>query len=513
MIARCSAVALLVGALAVAVPAGQAASVLRASDFTYVGAFSLPIVSGTNTPWARGLTHRYVNGQIRLMTAGWQPNSLLEFAPASTPAQKGPYPAATLVKNWGSNWHQGAISGFVFGLYWDEIDKRLYWISTSEYSTYAHRRGLSVGTIDDAAGVIEPIGRFGFPRDDPGYKWLKGLTAIPQPYRSRLNGWRLAGGFGGYESIFTTGGASMGPALIPFDHRRFDQQPTNTDLPTSAMKKLVYHYAPNSGSAHASPFRARRNTQYRQAMDDWHVKNDVGYWTWADHVGQGGLWLHTGTKQGFLVWARQAMGGESAKYTKIEPLPDQGLWVRRLTLAAPLQNTRVGEMINVPDVSGGHHPYVAGRVRAISGHTLDVSLIVIKTLNPNPRPPATGEIWRGVFYYNATIFSSGGRGAVFIYDSEDLLKGTAPDQVQPAFEESWPIPTIREPIPSWTNSSPGTVVGATFDSTANRLYLLVQTAYPFPVVGSSRAMVFVYDLTGEGSVVPAAPQNVRLAAD
>lgn len=469
------------------------ADVLSVSDFTYVGAFALPVVNGTDTAYARGLTHRYVDGRIRLMTAGWNPNSLLEFAPPPRPSTQPPYPSALLVRNWGRDWHQGVVNGVIYGLFWDEVDRRLYWVSTGEYSASAHRRTLAYGSLDDDHGRVLPSGMFGFPAGSPGYKWLKGITAIPEQYQAALGGKRLAGGFGGIEAVVGAGGASMGPALVPFDHTALERLDAYTDLPPRALQILLMH--PANSRPYTPPLRARRNPNYRQNTDGWHPRGGVGYWTWADEA-HAGLWLDTGTKQGFLVWVRQAMGGESARYTAVSPAPEYGRFGRQLTLTSPLAHARVGDMIYVPDASGGRHSYVAARVRAVDGNRLAVTLQAVPGLNPSPSPPGNGEIWRGVFYYGAQVVSTAGRSAVFIYDSADLLRGTRPDLVDPVEEAPWPIPTIPEPIPSWAGSSPGLVVGATFDEVADRLYLLVRTAHPFPPVPTSRAMVFVYDVSG-----------------
>lgn len=503
MLSRVSIAVLLVGSLTAATST-HTATVIRASDFRYIGAFSIPPISGTDTSYSRGLTHRYVDGKLRFFTASWttsgkNPNHLIEFAPPANPSAAAPYPPAKIVKNWGSAWHQGKRSGVVYGLYWDEIDQRLYWITTSEYSGSKHRRTLAYGEIDPETQTFVAHGNYGFqPQADggPGYKWLKGLTAIPQPYRERLNGWRLAGGFGGNESVMATGGTSVGPALIAFDHTKLKD---NADLPPSAFEKLVYH-----GIEH----RGRRNPHYRQSMDKWHARDGVGYWTWADQAGQAGVWIHTRNKQCFLLWVRQAMGGETANYTKVERIEGTN-WGRRLTLADPLENVRVGDLICVPDISRGHHPYVAARVKAVDGASLEVTLMPTKTLNPSPEMPPEGEVWRGLFYYNATLMSTTGRTALFVYDSEDLLAGIAADKVPYHSEEAWPVPTMPAALPSWTNSDPGKVQGVTFDTTTNRLYLLLQAAYPFPPKAGSRAMVFVYELNDEPLPVPNPPTNVR----
>src|SRR3989304_4671036 len=115
---------------------------LTQADFKYVGAFEVPssLPSGYDLAWGKALTHRYVNGELRMFSSAWNrngPESVYEVKPP-TPSLTAPYPRATLVREWGDIW-QGkrytADGGSeMIGLYWDETDKRLYWSYGSMYN-------------------------------------------------------------------------------------------------------------------------------------------------------------------------------------------------------------------------------------------------------------------------------------------------------------------------------------------------------------------------------------------
>ena len=86
-------------------PASSAAAtkqVLTQSDFRYVGGFLMPInlSNSGDPPWGKGLTHRYVNGELRLFSSGWNPQNVYEVRAPIPSAGSNP-PTATLVREWG----------------------------------------------------------------------------------------------------------------------------------------------------------------------------------------------------------------------------------------------------------------------------------------------------------------------------------------------------------------------------------------------------------------------------
>src|SRR3972149_5761369 len=81
---------------------------LSQSDFKYLGAILMPGGSADlgDVPFGRGLTHRYVNGELHMFSSGWNPQSIYEVR-VPAPSLTSPFPSATVVRNWGSSWwHQ-----------------------------------------------------------------------------------------------------------------------------------------------------------------------------------------------------------------------------------------------------------------------------------------------------------------------------------------------------------------------------------------------------------------------
>lgn len=460
--------------------------VLTASDFQYLGAFAVPVTYQGDSGYAGGLTHRRVNGQLRLLTT-YLGNHLTEFTPPVALGTGGVYPFGLAVRAWGSTFSGGLIpSGWdVTGLHWDSTDQRLYWNYISSYTTAPTSRSFAWSRLNELDGTAEVHGPYSFP-SPPNYKPIKGMTAIPEGYRNRLGGMRLAAGFGGYESIITSGDGSLGPTLVPFDHSVLVEAPPNSTLPASAVRVLVNH--PINGTPYTSPQRARRNPNYVQTHDGWHARDGVGYWTWGDNVAQSGIWIDTGTKQGFLVLVRQVMGGEETSFSAAAPLGENRY---RLTLNAPLANVRVGDFINCP-VAAGMYAEVAASVVAVEPLHLTVDMVRTQAV-PEPIPKNSGRLYRGTWYYSSTGYTTAGRLAAFVYDSEELLAGKSPDTVEFSSEFAWSLPTLPAEFPSWQDAGPGTVTGITFDTDSRLLYVLVQAAWPF---GSRypNSMVYVWQV-------------------
>jgi len=104
--------------------------VLTQNDFNYVGAFLMP----AEKSWQYGLTHRYVNGELRMFAGG---DDVTEVrVPALSTG--GSFQTAQIVKEWGdiTGGKPSTASGNykVYGIYWDETDKRLYWTYGDDYN-------------------------------------------------------------------------------------------------------------------------------------------------------------------------------------------------------------------------------------------------------------------------------------------------------------------------------------------------------------------------------------------
>lgn len=466
-------------------PAGRGPT-LTADDFQYLGAFQLPRTGEGDSGYANGLTHRYVNGEFRLFTAYWRGNPLTELAPPPTLRVNEPFPSGIAVRTWGTNWHQSKLWGQVFGLHWDEGDRRLYWNCGSSYIAAGHATSFGYSLLDEATGKATARGPFGVP-SPPNYKAIKGMTAIPPAFQQELGGKRIAAGFGGGESVVAAGPSSLGPTLMPFDHRVLTKVREGENLPDSAVQLLMNH--PFHAHEYQKPLRAVRNPHYAPGMgiNQWSPRDGVGYWTPQDYARQSAVWIDTGKKQGLLLFVRQITGGESAAYRSRK---GSGGLTYTFALEEPLANLRQKDLIAVPDSTGGIYRHVAGRVVSFSDSAITVELLTGNPI-PNPVPREKGVLYRGSFYFNAAIFSTEGRLAAFIYDSATMLSGLPIDRVPPAAELHWKIPTRPDRMPSGDDFTKGAVTGATYDPATRRLYLLIQKATS---ERGSNAVIFVWEV-------------------
>lgn len=460
---------------------------LKAEDFRYLGAFQLPRTGEGDSGYANGLTHRYVNGEFRLFSAYWRGNPLTEFMPPPGLSTNEPFAMGITVRKWGSDWHDSKLWGQVFGLHWDEEDGRLYWNCGSSYIAARHTTSFGYSVLNEATGTATARGPFGVP-SPPNYKAIKGMTAIPPAFQKPLGGKRIAAGFGGGESVVAAGPSSLGPTLMPFDHRVLPDVREGRDLPASAVQLLMNH--PHHTHTYHEPLRAVRNPHYAVGggINQWPPKDGVGYWTPHDFLRQSAVWIDTGSRQGFLVFVRQVMGGERAEYESRRQL---GRLNYLFALRRPLDNLRRGDLIAVPDSTDGIYSHVAGRVEAFSDTSITAELLTGNPI-PTPVPKANGVLYRGSFYFNATIFTTEGRLAAFIYDSNTILSGLRTDQVPPAEESHWKIPTQPDRMPSGSDFTRGGVTGATYDPATRRLYLLIQKATSGR---GSNAVIFVWEVS------------------
>lgn len=454
-------------------------ALLTSSDITYLGAFQVPMSGVTGDRiYARGLTHRYVGGQLRLFTR-YLNGGIIEFLPAA-PKTTYNFNVATTVRNWGSAPWAGKLPGPAFagdpgpsvaGLHWDEGDQRLYWNMIHGYTASGSTHAtFGYATLNDATGTATANGVWFMP-DPPNYKPFKGMCAIPAIYHARLGGKRIALGFGGYESIVTTGAASLGPTLAPIALTTLPAEGATLD--PSAFQVLVNH--PVNTTPYTSPWKGKRNPNYIQAYDGWHPQGGVGYWTWSDEVKQSGVWIDTGTKQGFLVICRQATGNESAAIASFSVIA--GLQYA-VTLSEPLANVRVGDILHVPNgTEGAYYANAPGRVDTITSSTQLTITVQPTAADPNATL-GPGTLYRRTAYITSTLWSTEGRLAGFLYDSEVLISGGYSTDLVPYAEEFALPSALPDRIGSWANDGTGFVSeaglphGATFDPTDNKLYVL-----------------------------------------
>jgi hypothetical protein len=282
--------------------AASSKQLLTQADFKYLGAFVMPDTtpSGADAQFGRGLTHRYVNGELRMFSAAWNPQSVFEVRVPNL-STKSPYPQAQIVREWGDIYgsKRYTLSGGseVFGLYWDEADQRLYWSYGDIYNTQtSDDPSVGYSTLNDATGKATPVGAWRF--TGRGEKSTMGCVApIPQWFADAYTGGkRLGAGCGGYFSIITIGPVHVGPALAAFS------PPTLPDRSSIPFTNLVGY--PFSDPPYSTPDRCHRDPDYIGTGDwvAWAPKNGIGYWTAGDYMFQAALWIDLPDKTGLIFF-------------------------------------------------------------------------------------------------------------------------------------------------------------------------------------------------------------------
>ncbi len=237
-----------------------------------------------------GMTFRYVGPQFRLFFGAYTTKEYTVPNPSLTT----PYPTATQIRDWGDVSQGLAVTDTTSnctaqtfhpsGIYWDSIDSRLYWTYENAYNTCANTDDPSLGysTLNDTTGAVNATGVWRFTGRGP--KATSGcLVPIPSSFANAYTGGkRLAVGCGGYRSIADNGPAHMGPALTAISPPSTSTNPNRSSLP---HVNLVGY--PFTSTEYGTPDRAHRNDlNYDNSLHDdfvaWDTKNGIGYWTAVD---------------------------------------------------------------------------------------------------------------------------------------------------------------------------------------------------------------------------------------
>ena len=283
--------------------------VLGESDFKYLGAFLMPgSAAGGDAMFSLGLTHRYVDGKLRLLSVAWNPQNLYEVE-ALEPSTENALERAEVVMAWGdvtlpareNTTDGGTGDGYIFGLYWDSQASRLYWSYGSAYNTEgADDPSVGCSTLNDTDGTSSAVGVWKF--TDRGPKATnQGVISIPQWFADQYTqGKRLAAGFGGYQSIIAVGPVHLGPALAAFDPPSIDENPTLSSLPYVSL--IGYPY---TGTCE---HRAERDDNYTDDYESCNPVDGVGHWSWSDQLNQACVWIDMDQKHGVVFIPLLAMG-------------------------------------------------------------------------------------------------------------------------------------------------------------------------------------------------------------
>ncbi|MEO8484266.1 MAG: Ig-like domain-containing protein [Acidobacteriota bacterium] len=295
----------------VSTAAAQSAAILQPSDFALLGYYDVQTF-GSDTAYMRGLTHRYVNGQLRFLSMT-HTGTLQEFVMPSAFGQR-----VTTTTN---SWNLGAVTGDFVGIWWDASTQRLWVTASIDYGnsdTYYPTRisTLSLGA-NGAVTNVKTVSLQGV----TSKRIYGGVQAVPSWAQAELGCGPYVVGFGGYTSLAQqTSRAAMGPSLICIPD--IANYSNGAEIPASAFKVLLdtptdqrgfrktipLNYF-DGGDADANGVR-RENPQTPPttapyAGASWLSPNaqGVGSFVWGDSYYNNWAWIDTPTARGLVAVA------------------------------------------------------------------------------------------------------------------------------------------------------------------------------------------------------------------
>ncbi|MEZ5320114.1 MAG: hypothetical protein R2752_22120 [Vicinamibacterales bacterium] len=298
---------------------------LSANDFTYQGYYDVQ-TSGNDTTYAQGLTHRYVNGEVRLLMAQLH-GRLHEFS-------LGGQSFGSTIRTVTNDWPLTGATNFI-GLWFDQASDRLWMTTSYDYFADYSSAQITTRTLNSNGSVSNirgPVGLAGITQK----RIYGGAQAIPAWFQNQYGVGPYAVGWGGYTSLVSSGGvASMGLTAyaIP-DPSSF---PANSEIPASQFRVMADHVSGTTGSsggAGSSYDRGWRLTPAQNYYDGGDPRSNPstpptsppqasGQWLmplsdgksrfmWGDSYYNTGNWVETPTRQGFIAVA--CLGGGKGYY-------------------------------------------------------------------------------------------------------------------------------------------------------------------------------------------------------
>lgn len=294
--------------------------ILRQEDFQYLGYHEIDL--GGEFSLGLGLTHRYVDGQLRMLALTHAPSGTsFRLRELMLPDRFGTR-ITQAVDGWTDIWG-GTIAnpaGRHHGLWWDHERERLWAHSAIDYPNDSQMGRTGAITIArlKSGGAVDARGLFGL--ENVGARRIYGgATAVPPWFQRMFNVGPYAVGFGGYASRMAQGlPVSMGPVLIAIpDPETLDD---NGSVPADQYRVLMDHTSGNGsrdwygkGSLLPQTFDRGSRTgdyvnfyegdgRYPDRPGSWQKAPDGrGRWVWGDSAYQTGMWIDLPTKHGFVL--------------------------------------------------------------------------------------------------------------------------------------------------------------------------------------------------------------------
>jgi hypothetical protein len=292
-------------------PSGPASSgtgpkpLLTPADFTFLGYYDIQ-TNGATTASAQGLTHRYVDDDLRFLSlqTGGQLEEIslagLRYSDLIT----------TPTRRWMGI---GGMMDFK-GFWWEESKQRLWSVAATNYTatifpTQIFTRVLNDdGTVSDLRGPVSLA-------TIPAKRVFGGVQPVPAWFQSQYGVGPYVVGWGGGTSLVLQGGnASTGPSMyaIP-DPANYGSRST---VPSSGFRTIM-DYSPadrhrgtritipinymDGGDPRPNPPTAPTGPPVAPARWQSPRADGKGWWTWCDSYWNTGQWIDTQTKHGFVA--------------------------------------------------------------------------------------------------------------------------------------------------------------------------------------------------------------------
>jgi hypothetical protein len=260
-------------------------------EIAYEGFFGVR-TNGNDSTYGQGLTHRYVDGELRFLTLTLR-GILHEFRVAGTP------PGGTVTETTGA-WDIGATETLrdFNGIWYEQAKNRLWITSSQDYTNEDHPARVTTLTLGND-GEVRNVHTVSL--DVPAKRVYGGCNAVPTDLIARIGGPYVCG-WGGYTSLLAQGGgASVGPTMFaiadPDSVRAGERLRARTVLDASGNNRGVRKTIPTNyfdgGDRRQNP--PSRPTTPPDRSGDWLSPNrdGLGWMVWGDSYYNTGFWIGT----------------------------------------------------------------------------------------------------------------------------------------------------------------------------------------------------------------------------
>jgi hypothetical protein len=303
--------------------------VLTAQDLTFLGYYDIQ-TNSENTTYSQGLTHRYVNGDLRFLNL--QLGGVLHEV--SLAGRNYGDIITTTTNRWDLSSY--AILRDFNGFWWEASQSRLWLTGTVDYTNTVFPVQIRHLTLNDngTVSVQGPVGLSGI----NSKRVYGGMQAVPTWFQSQYGVGPYVVGWGGYTSLVGQGGgASIGPTMYaipdPSSYANGSEIPTGqfktvmdcagagsqdwypAGHPTSADRGVRVTMPINyfdGGDPRQNPSTPPTGPPVAGAQWLSPAPDGLGRWVWGDSYYNTGCWIDGPNKRGFLLIA--SLGGGKCFY-------------------------------------------------------------------------------------------------------------------------------------------------------------------------------------------------------